>query len=601
MITFTLKERKNQIKHYHCHPAQYESVFLCFCPNYPIIFCGHRRRSFPVPVLTYCTLSHQETIQRQTLRERERGCLHQKFRRRTHLPSTPHQLAIQPGFFFTLFRRQLPLQRQPTNPPTLPPVIDSGFLQQPSFTADRRQQQQLQLAFRKEDIVALLNCIPGGKEELTIFFTDLCIEGPGFNRWMGGDTIMERFLSSVSSVLMDNQGRGESLLGTIRIAVLPIAKVFTMCFLGFLMASKHVNILPASGRKFLNGLVFTLLLPCLIFSQLGQAITWEKMLEWWFIPFNVVLATIFGSLIGLIVAVVVHPPYPFFKFTIIHIGIGNIGNVPLVLIAALCRDKSNPFGDSDMCSRDGTAYISFGQWVGAIVLYTYVFQMLAPPPEGTFDIEDPNLPLKNPPKNPELVPLLTQETVTTESTVPRKAKIKDFLILIYNKLKLKQIIQPPIIASILAMVIGCVPFLKRLIFTSDAPLFFFTDSCIILGEAMIPCILLALGGNLIDGPGSSKLGFKTTAAIIFGRLVLVPPVGLGIVMLADKLGFFPPGDKMFRFVLLLQYSMPTSVLSGAVANLRGCGRESAAILFWVHIFAVFSMAGWIVLYIHLLF
>jgi hypothetical protein len=67
---------------------------------------------------------------------------------------------------------------------------------------------------------------------------------------------------------------------------------------------------------------------------------------------------------------------------------------------------------------------------------------------------------------------------------------------------------------------------------------------------------------LIAGPGSSKLGLRTTAAIIFGRLVLVPPVGLGIVMLADKLGFLPAGDKMFRFVLLLQHSMPTSVLAG---------------------------------------
>lgn len=42
-------------------------------------------------------------------------------------------------------------------------------------------------------------------------------------------------------------------------------------------------------------------------------------------------------------------------------------------------------------------------------------------------------------------------------------------------------------------------------------------------------------------------------------------------------------------------------LAGAVANLRGCGKESAAILFWVHIFAVFSMAGWIILYLSLLF
>ncbi|KAK3405044.1 hypothetical protein EUGRSUZ_K01303 [Eucalyptus grandis] len=151
------------------------------------------------------------------------------------------------------------------------------------------------------------------------------------------------------------------------------------------------------------------------------------------------------------------------------------------------------------------------------------------------------------------------------------------------------------------MALGVIPFFKKLIFTSDGPLFFFTDSCIILGYAMIPCILLALGGNLVDGPGSSKLGLRTTAAIIFGRLLLVPPVGLGIVTLADKLGFLPAGDKMFRFVLLLQHSMPTSVLSGAVANLRGCGREAAAILFWVHIFAILSMAGWVTLYLNLLF
>lgn len=403
-------------------------------------------------------------------------------------------------------------------------------------------------------------------------------------------------------VLMGTDGGGQSLLSTIKIAVLPIAKVFTVCFLGFLMATKYISILPPNGRKLLNGLVFALLLPCLIFAELGKAITIEKMLEWWFIPFNVILATISGSLIGLLVATIVRPPYPFFKFTIVHIGIGNIGNVPLVLIAALCRDKGNPFGSPDKCSQDGTAYISFGQWVGAIILYTYVFNMLAPPPEGYYGEA---IPIKNGTQienaTPERVPLLSEDPAPAVSNVSSKGKIKEFLIFIYDKLKLKQLIQPPIIASVLAMVFGCVPFLKRLIFTSDAPLYFFTDSCLILGEAMIPCILLALGGNLIDGPGSSKLGFRTTAAIIFGRLVLVPPAGLGIVTLADKLGFIPQGDKMFKFVLLLQHTMPTSVLSGAVANLRGCGKESAAILFWVHIFAIISMAGWIVLYIHLLF
>ncbi|OIT27137.1 PREDICTED: protein PIN-LIKES 6-like [Nicotiana attenuata] len=425
--------------------------------------------------------------------------------------------------------------------------------------------------------------------------------------------MMDRVPRLLMEVLTEPQRGGESLLGSIKIAVLPIAKVFTMCFLGFLMASKYVNILPANGRKLLNGLVFSLLLPCLIFSQLGQAITYEKLLQWWFIPVNIVIATISGSIIGCIVASIVRPPYPYFKFTVVQIGIGNIGNVPLVLIAALCRDKSNPFGDYEICSRDGNAYISFGQWVGAIVLYTYVFNMLKPPREGTFDVQDANLPIKNPNRDgtqshlvassPEQVPLLTTDIAPADSSGSKKGKVKEFFNFLYEKLKLKQIIQPPIIASVLAIIIGCVPILRRQVFTSDAPLYFFTDSCLILGDAMIPCILLALGGNLVDGPGpgSSKLGLRTTAAIVFGRLVLVPPTGLGIVMLADKLGFLPAGDKMFRFVLLLQHTMPTSVLSGAVANLRGCGKEAAAVLFWVHIFAIFSMAGWIILYLNILF
>ncbi|CAL5388156.1 unnamed protein product [Camellia sinensis] len=62
--------------------------------------------------------------------------------------------------------------------------------------------------------------------------------------------------------------------------------------------------------------------------------------------------------------------------------------------------------------------------VGAIVLYTYVYQMLEPPPEGTFDIEDRNLPIKYTVKDSTLVetPLLTEEVVPTDSDAPKKGK-----------------------------------------------------------------------------------------------------------------------------------------------------------------------------------
>lgn len=403
----------------------------------------------------------------------------------------------------------------------------------------------------------------------------------------------------------------ESVFKMLKFAVLPIAKVFVMCFLGFIMATKYVNILTASNRKLLNGLVFTLFLPCLIFTQLGRAVTLQKMIEWWFIPMNVVLASISGSLIGFIVASIVRPPKNYFKFTIVQIGIGNIGNVPLVLISALCQDKTNPFGDSETCNQTGSAYISFGQWVGAVILYTYVFYMLSPPEDSAKeDLESAPTGVKSRLDNlgGAKVPLLASEELVADSPSTsadwhtKTRKISDSISSLVDRFKLKQIMQPPILASILAMIIGAVPFLKHLIMTDDAPLFFITDSCVILGGAMIPSILLALGGNLVGGPGNSKLGLKTTVAIILGRLFLVPPTGLGIVTLADKLGFLPPNDKMFRFVLLLQHTMPTSVLAGAVANLRGFAeKEAAAMLFWVHICAVFSMAIWIILFLHLLF
>lgn len=81
---------------------------------------------------------------------------------------------------------------------------------------------------------------------------------------------MERLLSAVlvSPEAAAATG-GVSLLQSIKIAVLPIAKVFTICFMGFLMASKYVNILPANGRKLLNGVKF---LPFSVPSQFSPQV-----------------------------------------------------------------------------------------------------------------------------------------------------------------------------------------------------------------------------------------------------------------------------------------------------------------------------------------
>ncbi|GJP35605.1 hypothetical protein CLOM_g20102 [Closterium sp. NIES-68] len=181
-----------------------------------------------------------------------------------------------------------------------------------------------------------------------------------------------------------------------------------------------------------------------------------------------------------------------------------------------------------------------------------------------------------------------------EPQVMRKMRV------VAERTPIRHLMQPPVIASLLAILVGATPHLKALLFGPSAPFLFVVDSLTILSGGMIPCIMLVLGGNMISGPGGgSGLGVRTTAAISGVRLLVSPLVGMAVVLLADWLKFLPPGDKMFRLVLLLQHSMPSSILAGAMASLRGYGeKEVSSLLFWQHILSAFSLTLFLALYLH---
>lgn len=167
-----------------------------------------------------------------------------------------------------------------------------------------------------------------------------------------------------------------------------------------------------------------------------------------------------------------------------------------------------------------------------------------------------------------------------------------------EKTPIQHMLQPPIIASLLAIAIGIFPHASSILFGDDAPLSWFTDSLTILGAALVPSVMLGLGSTLSGGPGDSDLGLRTMVGISFTRLVVLPPLGIGVVLLAHKLGMLPEGDKMYMFVLLLQHTMPTAILAGGMTRLRGYAeREASALLFWQHVFAVVPIAVYIVVYL----
>ncbi|KAK4763244.1 hypothetical protein SAY86_009012 [Trapa natans] len=427
-------------------------------------------------------------------------------------------------------------------------------------------------------------------------------------------------------------------------AIVPLMKLISLTVIGLILANPRSPMIPRATFRLLSKLVFALFLPCLIFTELGECMTLQNISHWWFIPVNVLISTLAGCLLGCLVVIICRPPPQLNRFTIIMTAFGNTGNLPLAVVGSVCHTKDNPFGLD--CHSKGVAYVSFAQWVAVILVYTLVYHMMEPPMEFYEIVEegaevlreveeeehhpaDISRPLLVEAEWPGIEEKETEHSKTpfiarvfnsisnishstlsdvdmaseTGGTSPRSVrclaepKVVRRIRIVAEQTPIQHIMQPPTIASLLAIVVGMVPQVKSFFFGYDAPLSFITDSLEILAGAMVPSVMLILGGMLSEGPSNSSLGIRTTVGIILARLLVLPIAGIGVVSLADNLNILVADDPMYKFILLLQYTTPSAILLGAIASLRGYAvREASALLFWQHVCALFSLSLYIVVY-----
>ncbi|KAK6125422.1 hypothetical protein DH2020_040849 [Rehmannia glutinosa] len=448
----------------------------------------------------------------------------------------------------------------------------------------------------------------------------------------------------MESLFSQNQTKMRSTREDLILSILPLLKLICLTVIGLILAHPKTQLVPKATFKLLSKLVFALFLPCMIFIHLGETITLKNFVQWWFIPINVILSTAIGCVLGLLVAKICRPPPEYFRFTIIMTAFGNTGNLPLAIVGSVCHSAENPFGPA--CHKTGTAYVSFAQWVAVLLVYTLVYHMMEPPMEYYEVIEDGteiqeqlattdlSRPLLVEAEWPGMEDRETENCKTpliarvfanaSQISIPETDSLEEGglsnhppspkslrclaeprmvrrIRIVAEKTPIRHILQPPTIATLLAFFVGMVPPIKSVVYGDDAPLSFITDSLEILAGAMVPSVMLILGGMLAEGPNESRLGIRTTIGIMVARLLVLPLVGIGVVCLADKLQFLIPGDQMYRFVLLLQYTTPSAILLGAVASLRGYAvSEASALLFWQHVFAVFSLALYVIIYFKML-
>jgi len=168
----------------------------------------------------------------------------------------------------------------------------------------------------------------------------------------------------------------------------------------------------------------------------------------------------------------------------------------------------------------------------------------------------------------------------------------------------KKILSPPVIGSILGMVVGGIPSIRSLFFGNQAWLAPLFGAMHTFGTAYLPAALLVLAGSLI-GPKDEKIPSYTASfssasttssttntpsvaailSIAVSRFILAPILSFALMSVMSSMGWLGPAGSRARaivtFVVLCEGCMPpaqNSVIMLQLANLRERSKNLAQLL-----------------------
>ncbi|KAL5710174.1 hypothetical protein ACHQM5_020772 [Ranunculus cassubicifolius] len=389
-------------------------------------------------------------------------------------------------------------------------------------------------------------------------------------------------------------------------ATMPVLKVIIVTLVGSLLALDRINIFPEDARKHFNNVVFYVFCPALIFANLAQTLTLQSLLTLWFMPLNILITFVFGSFLGWILIKLTKAP-PHLRGLILGCcSAGNLGNMFLIIVPAVCKEKGSPFGDRDVCYKYGMAYASLSTAIGSIYIWTYVYNIVRISSTKTKNVahageethDEIQLSSRGHLKPEEYVGESTLP-YTVSNQNPESAKLYQKLKKLAGKIELEKLLAPSTIGAILGFIVGVVPPFRKSMIGETAPLHVIQDSILLLGDGTIPTMSLVMGGNLTKGLKKSEVHTGMIVGIVVVRYILSPLFGVFIVRGATHIGIVH-SDPLYEFVLLLQYAVPPAMAIGTITQLFGAGEnECSVIMLWAYALASISLTLWCFLFMWL--
>lgn len=406
------------------------------------------------------------------------------------------------------------------------------------------------------------------------------------------------------------------------VASMPILQFLLIGLLGVFLASGYINVLSASARRDLNKVAFVVFYPAMVYASLAKTVTLGDLLSWWYMPVNIGLTFLIGGILGWVVVKILRPDHHLEGLIISSCSAANMGYILLMIVPAICNETGSPFGDAVICRSRGLSYVSLTIAISSIFIWTHTYSLMRKSGVLYNKIRNEGMPSKMSNKDSEvsakahlvkiqgssndqealIQPAIrsTDDIAGHEKTVPllSSSMLSGNKVNFWDKLKgvlhqvVEELLAPPTVAAIVGLIVGLIPWLKSLFIGVTAPLRVIQDTATTLGNGVLPCIILILGGNLTQGLHIPTLKPSVIIAIVFVRCIMLPIAGFAVVKAAGELGFLPQ-DPLYHYVLMLQFALPPATSIGTMTQLFDVAKEECSVIFlWTYLASALAITIW---------
>ncbi|KAK3814124.1 MAG: membrane transport protein-domain-containing protein [Benniella sp.] len=356
-----------------------------------------------------------------------------------------------------------------------------------------------------------------------------------------------------------------------------VSQVLVIVACGVILS--RIGYLSQSTQKSLSKLNLYFLTPCLLFTKIASTITWTQFTAYWPIPVFYALFSFISWIIAKVGSRLLGFSKNEEKFVIASVLFSNTNTLPLALLQSLAfsaaasrlmRDENDTMEEA---AARGISYVLFYAIFGNLIRWSYGFTLLVPKDKksnNTFtDESDVDEPLPTPAVLINVdMDSATHPTASTSTMAPKRVpanpshlpvpgapksptiSVKSSTESILTKAasttyeRMRQVMTPPLVTALIALVVGLVPPLHHLFMSPDSNFYRFLvrpiESC---GSTAIPMILLCLGAQVIYfvpslnkslSPSSKKKATGKTHARRISSPFLLPSASTGLGIYSDR-------------------------------------------------------------------